>query len=83
MPRQLRRISLDKTMKKQRSEAEIAHGKARFTLARLLPRSSNLLSPMNRKSHKQRQRIQAGFAAVSKPVTFDPLAAFGWKGGVA
>jgi hypothetical protein len=72
-------------MKKQRSEAEIAHGKARFTLARLLPRSSSssLLSPMNRKSHKQRQRIQAGFAAVNKPVTFDPLAAFGWKGGAA
>jgi hypothetical protein len=71
-------------MKKQRSEAEIAHGKARFTLARLLPRSSSsLLSPMNRKSHKQRQRIQAGFAAVNKPVTFDPLAAFGWRGGLA
>jgi hypothetical protein len=71
-------------MKKQRSEAEIAHSKARFSLAKLLPRSSSsLLSPLNCKNQKQRQRIQAGFAAVSKPVAFDPLAAFGWKGGVA
>jgi hypothetical protein len=70
-------------MKKQRSEAEITHSKARFSLAKLLPSSSSLLSPLNRKSHKQRQRIQAGFAAMSKPIAFDPLAAFGWRGGAA
>jgi hypothetical protein len=52
-------------MKKQRSEAEITHSKARFNLAKLLPRSSSsLLSPLNRKNQKQRQRIQAGFAAM-------------------